>query len=120
MSVVFGAFAAVMLFSGRLAGADTVIREVVTDNSGKPIRGALARAQEDYKIITRFSQKDAKFEISVPSGNYSVPADAFGYASIRADKDTAKVGDVNFKLSPCTDVSRLSGEDIKNLLPDNN
>jgi len=56
MSVVLGALVAVMLFSGSLTAADMVIRGLVTDSSGKPIRGALVRAQAGYKIITRFSQ----------------------------------------------------------------
>jgi len=119
MNVVLGAFAAVMLFSGSLTAADMVIRGLVTDSSGKPIRGALVRAQAGYKIVTRFSQKDGKYEITVPSGTYSITADAFGYGSKRADRDAAQVGDINFKLSASTDVMRLSGADIKNLLPDN-
>jgi streptogramin lyase len=119
MRAILWACAAVICISASLFAADGVIRGVVTDNAGKPIRGALVRAQVDYKIVTRYSQKDGRYEIIVPEGKYSVTADAFGYGSKRTDKDTAQAGDTNFKLSSSTDVTRLSGADIKNLLPDN-
>ena len=119
MKAILWASVAVICISASLIAADGVIRGVVTDNAGKPIRGALVRAQVDYKIVTRYSQKDGRYEITVPVGTYSVTADAFGYGSKRSEKDTAQAGDTNFKLAPSTDVTRLSGADIKNLLPDN-
>src|SRR5579862_3624612 len=119
MRVILWAFVAVLCISTGLAAADGVIRGVVTDNAGKPIRGALIRAQVGFKIITRYSQKDGKYEITVPAGTYSMVTDAFGYGSKRADKDTTQPGDVNFKLTPNGDITRLSGADIETLLPDN-
>src|SRR5579863_143136 len=93
---ILWAFAAVMCVCASLAASDAVIQGVVTDNAGKPIRGALVKAQAGYKIVTRFSQKDGRYEITVPAGNYSVTADAFGYSARRADKDTAQTGETNF------------------------
>ena len=119
MRAILWAFVAVICISTGLAAADTVIRGVVTDNAGKPIRGALVRAQVGYKIVTRYSQKDGKYEITVPAGSYSLSADAFGYGSKRADKDSSQPGEVNFKLAANMDVTRLSGADIQSLLPDN-
>jgi streptogramin lyase len=113
------AFAAVMCVTASLAASDAVIRGVVTDNAGKPIRGALVKAQAGYKIVTRFSQKDGRYELTVPAGNYSVTADAFGYSARRTDKDTAQAGETNFKLTPGIDVTHLSGADVETLLPDN-
>jgi streptogramin lyase len=118
MRATLWAFVAVIFMSASLAASDAVIRGVVTDNAGKPIRGALIRAQADYKIVSRYSQKDGRYEITVPAGSYSVTADAFGYGSKRSDKDTAQSGDTNFKLTPGLSVARLSGAEIKNLLPD--
>ncbi len=117
--VILWAFVALMCINGGLAASDAVIRGVVTDNTGKPIHGALVKAAAGYKIVTRYSQKDGRYEITVPTGKYSVTADAFGYSPKREEKDTAQTGDTNFKLSPSIDVTRLSGADIKNLLPDN-
>ena len=118
MRVILCAFVVVISASARLAASEAVIRGIVTDNDGKPIRGALVRAQVGYKIVTRYSQKDGRYEIAVPGGSYSVIADAFGYSSRRADKDTAQPGETNFKLTPGIDVTRLSGADIEGLLPD--
>jgi virginiamycin B lyase len=118
MRVILWAIVAVMCVGPGLAASNTVIRGVVTDNTGKPIRGALVKAAVGYKIVTRYSQNDGRYEITVPVGNYSVTADAFGYGSKREDKDTAQAGETNFKLSPSIDVTRLTGADIESLLPD--
>src|SRR5579863_7519649 len=71
------------------AATESAIRGTVTDNNGKPIRGALVRVQSGYKIVTRYSQNDGRYEISVQPGDYSVTADAFGYNSRRDAKVTA-------------------------------
>ena len=52
MRATLWAFVAVICISASLAASDAVIRGAVTDNAGKPIRGALIRAQADYKIVT--------------------------------------------------------------------
>src|SRR6202521_4848452 len=119
MRSILWALVAVMCFSASLAAAEAFIRGVVTDDAGKPIRGALVKTAAGYKIVTRFSQKDGRYEITVPAGTYSVTADAFGYAPKRADKDTAQPGETNFTLSASIDVTRLSGADIESVLPDN-
>src|SRR6266478_2661208 len=95
---------AAMSTSASLPAADAIIRGSVTDNDGKPVRGAMVKAQAGYKIVTRYSQKDGRYEITVPAGHYAVTADAFGYSARRADKDTAQAGETNFKLSPGIDV----------------
>src|ERR1700690_3578471 len=62
--VILWAFIAALSFSASVAASDAVIRGVVTDNDGKPVRGALVKAQSGYKIVTRFSQKDGRYEIT--------------------------------------------------------
>ena len=116
---ILWAFVVVIGVSASLAASDAVIRGVVTDNAGKPIRGALVRAMTGYKMVTRYSQKDGRYEITVPAGKYSVTADAFGYSSKREDKDTEIAGETNFKLTPRIDVTRLTGAEVEGLLPDN-
>ncbi len=114
------AMSAVMICA-QLSGAapESVIRGTVTDSSGTPIRAALVKAQAGYKIVTRYSQNDGRYEIAVPPGNYSVNVDAFGYSSKREDKVTASAGETNFQLSPRIDVTRLTGAEVLSLLPDN-
>jgi virginiamycin B lyase len=110
---------AVLCMSSVVAASDAVIRGTVTDAGGKPIRGALVKATSGYKSITRYSQKDGHYDISLPAGTYVVTAEAYLFASKRLTKDTAQDGDTNFSLSPRVDVSLLTGSELESLLPDN-
>ena len=101
------------------AASEAILRGAVTDDNGKPIRGALVKVQTGYKIVTRYSQNDGRYEISVQPGDYSVNVDAFGYSSKREDKITVPAGETNFKLSPRIDVTHLTGAEVLSLLPDN-
>jgi virginiamycin B lyase len=102
-----------------LAAADAVIRGVVTDAAGKPVRGAIIKATAGSLSISGYSQNDGRYEISVPPGTYDVSVDAYGFGPKRVSKDASQGGETNFSLSPKLDVSRLSGADIDGLLPDN-
>jgi virginiamycin B lyase len=116
--VFMWAFIATVCSSASLAASDAVIRGTVTDNTGKPIRGAIVKVQTGYKLVTRYSQKDGRYEIAVPAGTYVVTAEALGYSSKREDRDTAQAGEINFKLPPrAIDVTRLTGAEIVSLLP---
>ncbi len=119
MRFILWALVAAMCVSASLAASDAVIRGVVTDNAGKPIRGALVKATAGYKSITRYSQKDGRYEITLPAGTYSVTAEAYLYAPKRLSKDTAQEGETNFTLSPRVDVTALTGSELESLLPDN-
>jgi hypothetical protein len=72
-----------------LSAATFVIKGVVTDSTGKPIRGAIVSAKSGIKTISRFSQKDGKYEISVPAGTYDVSVEVYGFALKKASVDTA-------------------------------
>ena len=90
-----------MLVVGSCAGSvvaapDVEIKGVVTDNAGKPIRGARVTATTGIKSISRYSQKDGSYDIAVAGGTYSVSAEAFGFAPRRQEKQTEQKGDVNF------------------------
>jgi len=117
--VALWVFVAVMGVSTALAASDAVIRGVVTDNAGKPIRGALVKATAGYKSVTRYSQKDGRYEITLPNGKYVVSAEAYLFESRRQTKDTAQEGETNFSLSPRVDVNLLTGSELESLLPDN-
>ena len=118
VQIVAGLFALVC-FAAALGAADAVISGVVRDSAGKPIRGAIVKATAGDVTVSRYSQNDGRYEISVRPGTYDVTADAYGFTSKRLSKDTAQAGETNFTLSARLDVSRLSGAELDSLLPDN-
>jgi virginiamycin B lyase len=107
-----------MIATGQLVAADAVLHGVVTDDAGKPVRGAMVKAASGIKIIARYSQNDGRYEIKVPSGTYDVAVEAFGFAAKRQSVDTSKSAEMNFKLVSRVDVTHLTASDIESLLPD--
>ena len=105
-------FFAFPLLAMSLFGADTTLHGVVTDASGKPVRGAVVKATLGPKSISRFTQVDGRYEIPVAAGTYQMSVDAYGYGVKFQTKDTAQPGDTNFTLTPKWDVTRLTGADI--------
>jgi len=102
-----------------LAASTLVIKGVVTDSSGKPVRGAIVSAKSGMKTISRFSQTDGKYEIAVAAGTYDVTVEAYGFAIKKVSVDTAKAGETNFSLSPANlSLARLTGSELESLLPD--
>jgi virginiamycin B lyase len=109
----------VFCVTGRLAASTFVIKGLVTDSSGKPVRGAVVSAKSGIKTISRFSQKDGTYEIAVGSGTYSVTVEAYGFDVKRATVDSTRAGDTNFVLSPANlSLARLTGSELESLLPD--
>src|ERR1017187_7217730 len=72
--------AVMMCLSVPLAGADAAIKGMVTDSAGNPVRGATVKAVEGFKSVSRFSQKDGRYNITVAPGTYAVTAEAYGFA----------------------------------------
>lgn len=108
-----------LLMAASLAASDSTIKGIVTDNAGKPVRGALVTAtNENKKSVGRYTQNDGRYEITVPSGTYALAVEAFGFAGKRQEKDTTQPGETNFSLSPRWEVTRLSGAEIEPLIPD--
>ena len=87
---VFWLALSLLIATGQLAAADAVIHGVVTDDVGKPVRGALVKAAAGVKIIARYSQNDGRYEIKVPSGTYDVAIEAFGFAAKRQEANYEK------------------------------
>jgi streptogramin lyase len=113
------ALGVVLCFTTALTASDAVIQGTVSDDSGRPIRGALVKASTSGKSVSRFTRADGRFEITLPSGTYDVSAEAYGYGLRRQSTDTAKAGDVSFRLPAKFDVTRLSSAEIESLLPEN-
>src|SRR3984885_8403709 len=121
-TIAHGMLWALLVFFGvaiPLAASTVVIKGVVTDASGKPVRAALVSAKSGIKTISRFSQNDGKYEIAVAPGTYEVTVEAYGFAVKRASVDTTKAGEINFSLAPGNlNLGRLTGSEIESLLPD--
>ncbi len=113
-------FLAVLLCAASpLAASTTVIKGVVTDASGKPVRAAVISAKSGIKTISRFSQSDGKYEIALAAGTYDVTVEAYGFAVKRAAVDTSKMGETNFSLASANlSLGRLTGSELESLLPD--
>jgi len=110
---------AVLCLSGTGLAATSVIHGTITDSSGKPLRGATISAKSGIKSITRFSQSDGKYEISVVAGTYDVTADVYGFAGKKVSVDTSKAGETNFSLAAANlSLGRLTGSELESLLPD--
>jgi streptogramin lyase len=110
---------AVIFVTGQLSASETEIHGVVTDNAGKPVRGALVKATTSDKSVSRFTQKDGRYEITVPAGSYDVTVDAYGFAPKRQAKVTPQAAGTNFSLTPRYDMARLTSAELQSLLPDN-
>ena len=72
MRSFFLGFLAIPLLAVSLFGADATLRGVVTDTSGKPVRGAIVKATLGPKSISRFTQTDGRYEIPVTAGSYQM------------------------------------------------
>jgi streptogramin lyase len=110
---------AVMCLATTLSAADAVIHGVVTNTSGKPVRGAIVKATAGTLSVSAYSQNDGRYEITVPTGSVEVSADAFGFGPKRQTADASQTAEVNFTLSPRIDVTRLNAAELDGLLPDN-
>jgi len=107
---------AAMCLATTVAASDIVIRGIVTDSTGKPIRGAIVKASAGILTVSRYSQNDGRYEISVPAGTYDVTAESFGFGG---KKQPAQTGETNFQLAPRVDVALLTSAEMDSLLPDN-
>jgi virginiamycin B lyase len=113
--------AVVVLFSSTMINAaDAGFSGTVTNAAGKPIRGALVKASAGAKTITKFTQADGKYEITLVPGTYDVAVEAYGYdPKVQAALDTTKNHNLNFQLAPGFSRMRLTNAEIQGLLPEN-
>ena len=113
----------VILVAGCLASSslasDSVISGTVTDSSGKPVRGATVKATAGIKSVSRFSQNDGRYQLTVAPGTYDLSVDAFGFGVARTSVDTANAASTDFHLQAAApDLLRLTGSELESLLPD--
>jgi hypothetical protein len=107
------------IIAPRLAATDELLRGLVSDALGKPVRGAIVKATTGQTSTSRYTQANGRFEISVPSGTYSVTVDAYAFSRKQQTVNVSHATEINFTLSPQWDVSTLTGADVEPMLPDN-
>jgi streptogramin lyase len=120
-SLIMAGFALLLALGNAVAASHPAIRGIVTDDSGKPIRGTLVTATAGDRSISVFSQRNGSYELTTLHGIYLVSADAYGFGAEARKVDTraSQSTNVNFQLKPAWDITHLSGAEIENLLPDN-
>jgi protocatechuate 3,4-dioxygenase beta subunit len=70
----------VRISTNSVMAADVTIHGVVTDNGGKPIRGAIVKATLGSNSVARFTDADGRYQISeLQNGSYDVSATAWGF-----------------------------------------
>ncbi len=100
------------------AAGEASISGVVTDNTGKPVRGALVKTTLGVKAVARYTDSAGRYQITgLESGPHDVTVDAFGFALSKQNSDPAKGGETNFKLNPQMDLTRLVSAEIRYLIP---
>jgi hypothetical protein len=103
------------------AAADATLRGTVTDDAGRPIRGAVVRASAAGKTIARYTDQDGRYLIpGLEAGPHEVSINAYGFALYKQTRNTADANEALIKMSPQNDMSRLTSADLRYLFPTNN
>ncbi len=92
------------------APSEGTISGVVTDEAGKPLRGAPVTARLDNMTVSRFSNASGKYQITgLKPGNYKVSATAYGFGTVTVDKEIGgAAADAAFSLKPNWNPSIIS------------
>jgi virginiamycin B lyase len=108
----------VVLADVAAAGGDAWLSGTVTDDTGRPVRGAVVKASANGKTIARYTDRDGRYQIAgLEAGRYEVSINAYGFALERQTKDTADAAEPIIKLSPQNDMVRLTSADLRFLFP---
>jgi len=76
------------------AAGSATLRGTVTDDAGRPIRGAVVRASAAGKTIARYTDQDGRYRIpGLEVGRYELSIDAYGFALDKQTRDTADATD---------------------------
>jgi virginiamycin B lyase len=99
-----------ILPSGTVAATEGSVSGVVTDDAGKPLRGAPVTARTDNMSVSRYSDATGKYQIvGLKPGNYKISAAAYGYGAQTVDKEIGGANaDVAFSLKSSWNPSLIS------------
>lgn len=96
-----------------------MLRGLVTDDAGTPIRGAIVRASAEGKTIARYTDQQGRYQIpGLKPGRYDISVNAYGFAlAEQKKKDISEAPELPFKLSRGNDVTALTSADLRYLFP---
>jgi virginiamycin B lyase len=92
------------------AASEGSIAGMVTDDTGKPVRGAAITAKIDNMSVSRYTDTSGKYLITgLKPGRYKVSVTAYAFGSKTVDKDISTgAADVAFSLKPNWNPSQIS------------
>jgi hypothetical protein len=92
------------------ATSDGSVSGVVTDDGGKPLRGAPVTARIDNMSVSRYTNASGNYLITgLKPGSYKISATAWGYASKTVDKDISTgTSEVAFSLKANWNPAQIS------------
>ena len=92
------------------ATSEGSITGVVTDDAGKPLRGATVTAKIDNVSVSRYTDASGKYLITgLKPGSYKISATAYAFGSKTVDKDiSTSTADVAFSLKPNWNPTQIS------------
>ena len=95
---------------GTTAATDGSIAGMVTDDAGKPLRGATVTAAVDNMSVSRFSDATGKYRIEgLKPGNYNISATAYGFEVKSVPKEIGSgPSDLAFSLKARWNPSTIS------------
>lgn len=103
------------------ATSDGSVSGVVTDDGGKPLRGAPVTARIDNMSVSRYTDASGKYLITgLKPGSYKISATAWGYASKTVDKDISTgTSDIAFSLKANWNPDQISTAEYISAFGDN-
>jgi virginiamycin B lyase len=106
--VCFGSLV-LLLNRAAAAGSDASIGGIVTDDAGKPLRGAPITAKMGPMSVSRYTDANGKYEITgLKPGTYRVTATAWGYSTKIVDKELSGTADLGFALKANWNPAQIS------------
>lgn len=109
------------LDSFALSAKEIAFQGIATDETGKPLRGAIVKASAGYKSVSCLTDQGGRFRLAdLAPGNYEISVTAWGYAPWT---ETRKISagrpiEMNVKLERNWEVRRLSTTDWLTFLPE--
>jgi len=106
--------------AGAQGAVSVSVSGIVTDDGGRPLRGARVTVATARESVSRFADAAGRYRIeNLSAGAYEISATAWGYEVKTEATELSADAERNFRLAPQWDVRRLSSADWLSALPEN-